>query len=123
MRRYRTFIAGFTLLCLTLSISSCYSNRLITKQELVANPQDKIITVYTADTIYDFDEMNMGRIIEDTLIVGRLESGSLRSISMDRVSLVAVRKVNIFRSIMAGAAVVCTAATVLLAYGFSQMDQ
>ena len=123
MRRYRTYVAEFTLLYLTLYISSCYSNRMITKQELVQKPHDNIVTVYTVDTTYYFDEMGMGRIVDDTLIIGRLERGPLRSIHLSRVAAVEVQKLNIFKMAMVGAAIGCLVFTAIIAHGYAHMDQ
>ena len=123
MRKYRSFIAGFTLICLILGIQSCYSNRVIARQELMQKPCDNIVTVYTVDTTYYFDEMGMGRVIDDTLIIGRLERGPLRSIHITRVAAVEVQKINVFKVTMAVAAIGCLAFSAIIAHGYAHMDQ
>ena len=95
---FRKIIASFTLICLILCMSGCYSNRLITRQELEQHPQGNITAVLTTDATFEFSDFPKGKVKDDTLIVGWLENGVYKKIPFREVSMVYVEKFDLLRT-------------------------
>ena len=85
----RKIITGITLVCVILGLFGCYQSKdLITPDELVLNPDSKVIIAYTKDgKTYNFEERG-GVTLKGKTLRGFIENGILKKIPLS--SLVAV---------------------------------
>lgn len=114
----RKIIVSLTLSCFILCMSGCYSNRLITRQELEQHPQGNITTVLTTDATFEFSDFPKGKVKDDTLIVGWLENGVYKKIPLREVNVVYVEKIDLLRTGIICLGIAGCVVMVLMAYAF-----
>ena len=120
---FRKIIVSLTLSCFILCIQGCYSNRLITRQELEQHPQGNITAVLTTDATFEFSDFPKGKVKDDTLIVGWLENGVYKKIPLREVSMVYVENIDLLRTGIICLGIAGGVLMVLMAWGFSKVDQ
>lgn len=97
MKRFRV-VASIVLLCVSISMQSCYSNRVLMRQELEQHPQGNITTLYTRDSTYNFIDYGRGEVVDDTLVVGRVEPGMRVQVPMREVLSVRLKKFDLLKT-------------------------
>lgn len=89
-----TSIALYT----TISMQSCYSNRVLMRHELEQHPQGNITTLYTRDSTYNFVDYGRGEVVDDTMVVGRVEPGMRVHVPMRDVLSVRLKKFDLLKT-------------------------
>jgi len=68
------------------------------RQELEQHPQGNITTLYTRDSTYNFIDYGRGEVVDDTLVVGRVEPGMRVQVPMREVLSVRLKKFDLLKT-------------------------
>jgi predicted small secreted protein len=94
MKRLKA-VTCIVLLWVSMSLQGCYTSRGLAREDLEQNPQGNITTVFTRDSTYNFDDYHKGRVVDDTMIVGRVEPGLYVQVPMRDVLSVRLEKFDL----------------------------